>query len=272
MTNKLILGNCFKELEKIDDLSVDAIITDPPYFTTNLKFDKVKFEWAELWIELKRVIKPNGVILVFGQMRSAIDVILSNQKWFRYDIIWEKTMPTGFFDANFKPLRSHEMILVFSKTLKNTTYNPQMGTGIAYNKINRSGSAAHYSGGTPRISTINNGDRYPRDVIKFSNGNYQSPHPTAKPLELIKYLVNTYSNEGDLILDPFGGSGTTAIACLETNRNYLVMEKDEEYHAIAEQRIVEWHNKKLENTGTHVLPPEIPRIMNRSNQLCLFGR
>ena len=248
MPNELILGDCFAKLKEIPDRSVNAIITDPPYFTTNLKFDKEKFSWSELWAELKRVIKPTGIVLVFGQMRSAIEVIEANKKWFRYDIIWEKTMATGFFDANIRPLRSHEIILVFSKNLKNTTYNPQMGIGEMYSR-NRSGTAAHYSQGTSRIPTVNNGERYPKDVIKFANNNYQSPHPTAKPVDLINYLVKTYSNEGELILDPFGGSGTTAIACLETNRNYLVIEKDEAYHAVSEQRIIQWHNQQLNLFG-----------------------
>ena len=267
MPNKLILGNSLKKLKEFPDGMFDAIVTDPPYFTTNLKFDQDKFDWQEVWADFKRIIKPNGIVIIFGQMRSAIEVINANPKWFRYEIVWEKTMPTGFLDAKVRPLRNHELILVFAKSLKNTTYNPQKEKGIPYQR-DRSGVAQHYAK-TSRIPTLNNGDRFPKDTIKFSNHNHQSPHPTAKPVELIKYLLNTYTNEGDLVLDPFGGSGTTAIASLENHRQYILIEKDENYHAIAQSRIIHWHNDRLNSTGTHTIPSDIPRLLG--DQLCLFG-
>ena len=206
-------------------------------------------------------------------MRPSIDVILSNQKYFRYHLIWQKTMAVGFLDANKKPLRSHEFVLVFAKTLKNTVYNPQKTKGTAYIRRCQSEKTFHYSNIKERIATVNKGDRFPTDVLKFKNGKggQNNYHPTEKPLDLIKYLVKTYSNENQLILDPFAGSGTLALACLETNRRYICIEKDDEYFETMTNRISRWHNDKLNSTGTHELPHEIERIKNdKKGQLNLF--
>lgn len=271
MQNQLILGDCFDVLKTIPDRSFDAIITDPPYFNTNLAFDKVKFSYDDLWREFKRVIKDKGMILIFSQIRPAIEVITSNPKWFRYEIVWNKTMPVGFLDANIKPLKTHELILVFSKILKGSVYNPQKSVKTPYHKRRR-GKINHYRN-VNRVHPVtqNKGERFPTDVITFSNGNNKSLHPTQKPLDLIKYLVKTYTNESQLILDPFAGSGTTAIACLECDRDYFCIEKDPEYHAIASKRITEWHNEQLNRTGTHKLPENIERInLDKVGQLSLW--
>ncbi len=247
MKNQIIHGDCFEVMQGLPDNSVDAIITDPPYFTTNLDFDQKKFDWGMAWAHLNRVIKPNGVICVFSQIIPALEVIPPNRKNFRYQIVWEKPQKGGFLDANRRPLRGHELILVFTEKFNDSTYNPQKTKGIAERRATPRRRLAHHR----TVYSVNEGEyiddgtRYPHDVLKIKNGKggQNCYHPTEKPVELINWLVKTYSNKGDLILDPFAGSGTTAIACLETGRNYICIEQSEEYVATLHKRVNDWHSE-----------------------------
>ena len=272
MTNQIIHGDCFEILKSFPDNYFDAIITDPPYLTTNLKFDQTRFDWIELWKLLKLKTKKEGLFIIFASFKSSLDLINSNKKNFRYNLVWKKTMPTGFLDANYRPLRSHELILIFAKQLRKSIYNPQDTTGQKYSRIrDKEGKASHY-GNHIRTNTKQKDTRCPTDVLTFKNSNSKSLHPTQKPLDLITYLINTYSNENQLILDPFAGSGTLAIACLETNRRYVCIEKDDKYFEVMKKRISQWHNNRLNATGTHQLPEEIERINydENSGQMSLF--
>jgi DNA modification methylase len=160
--------------------------------------------------------------------------VISNPKWFRYEWIWEKTRSTGFLAANRKPLKSHENILVFSE--KSALYHPQKSKAPPYKTKGMENRCALY-GKHRRLSVVNNGDRYPNTIIKIPNPNFGSNHPTQKPVALFEYLIKTYTNEGDLILDNCAGSGTTAIAALNTGRDYILMEKEAEYIEVIHKRI-----------------------------------
>ena len=231
----LRLGDCFEGLKSIPDHSIDCIVTDPPYGNTNCDFDCIVDE-PTLLKELKRVIKPNRAVCIFCMLRMAVRLINIDPKWFRYEWIWAKNRGTGFITANKMPMRAHEMILVFSE--KQTLYNPQFTYGKPYRTKGRS-SCVHY-GSALRDRTDNpDGRRYPLDVIQFSNVNQAGVNvqPTQKPADLCEYLIRTYSNPGDVILDPFAGSGTTAVAAINSDRSFIGWERDEGYYNAAIKRI-----------------------------------
>lgn len=252
MTDHVVsLGNCLDLMRDYPDQHFDALISDPPYGTTALKFDKLRIDWQAWWREVERITKPTAPIVLFAQQPFTTDLIVSNRRLFRYLLVWQKTMPTGFLDANARPLRAHEDILVFAhrgtvgSNKDRPTYNPQKVAGEAY-KRDRKGVADHYAS-TERSSGVSDGARHPTTVIQFSNhngaywGNTQETikHPTAKPIDLMRWLVATYSNPDDLVLDCFAGSGTTGVACAQLGRRFVGMELDETYHQLAVQRIAE---------------------------------
>lgn len=188
---------------------------------------------------LKRVVKDNGAILLFGQGLFSAELACSNKEWFRYRLVWEKTKAGGFLNARRMPLQAHEDISVFYKKLP--TYNPQMSEGKPYiKKAVTNGDGGNY-GKFNRVGTTqkNEGTRFPRSVIRFSNDNHKSIHPTQKPVELLEYLIKTYSNEGDTVLDFCMGSGSTGVAAKNTNRDFIGIELDENYFKIAQKRINE---------------------------------
>lgn len=231
----LRLGDCFEGLKSIPDHSIDCIVTDPPYGNTNCDFDCIVDE-PTLLHELKRVIKPNRAVCIFCMLRMAVRLINIDPKWFRYEWIWAKNRGTGFVTANRMPMHSHEMVLVFST--KQTLYNPQFTYGKPYKTKGRS-SCVHF-GSCLRDRTDNpSGRRYPLDVLQFSNVNQAgvNVHPTQKPADLCEYLIRTYSNAGDVILDPFAGSGTTAVAAINSDRSFIGWERDEGYYNAAVKRI-----------------------------------
>jgi DNA modification methylase len=225
--NKLYFIDCLIGMKQIPDKSISLICADLPYGKTKNKWDSV-IDLDKLWVEYERIIKDSGVIILFGQDKFSARLMLSNEKMHRYNIIWEKTTPTGHLNAKKMPLRSHEDILVFYKQLP--TYNPQKTTGHE-----RKVSTAHHKRDSKKttnygehgLTTYDSTERYPKSVWKFATDKQKSAlHPTQKPLKLIEEIIKTYSNEGDLVLDNCIGSGTTAIACKNLNRNFIGMEND----------------------------------------------
>jgi len=222
-------------MRDIPDGSVDMILCDLPYGTTECKWDAV-IPFAPLWEQYKRIAKNNAAIVLFAAQPFTTDLINSNRKMFRYDIIWRKNAPTGFLNANRMPLRAHESILVFYRRLP--TYRPQKSKGKPYRTNSRTNTQIY--GAAQRIPTVNQGDRHPTSVVDFATCNTTKDkpvHPTQKPVPLLEYLIRTYTNEGETVLDNCMGSGSTGVACLHTGRNFIGMEKDSDYFTIAERRI-----------------------------------
>lgn len=231
----IIHDDCFNALAAIPDGSVDMILTDPPYGTTDIEWD-VAPDLVRMFAEFHRVAKKNAAIILTAQQPFATDCINANRQNFRYDTIWEKTKALGFLGAKKKPLRAHENILVFYKSLP--TYNPQKSFIKEKHrvKIQASDRYAGYKAFPSGVYT-HDGTRYPRSVVKFSNQNGATKHPTQKPLALFEYLIRTYTNEGETVLDCFAGSGTTAVAAINTRRKYIVIEKEEKYVDIIRSRV-----------------------------------
>lgn len=240
---KLFQGDCLELMKKIPDKSIDMILCDLPYGTTKNKWDS-QIDLIALWKEYKRIIKKNGCIALFSQ--TPFDKVLgcSNLNMLKYEWVWEKPMATGRLNCNFAPLKAHENILVFSDCaacyVKNKAnamiYNPQMTEGTPYTAISGRASSNYDTKWSKESITVNKGTRYPRDILKFKHDK-EKLHPTQKPVALCKYLISTYTDEGGLVLDNCMGSGTTGVACVHTNRNFIGMELDEQYYNIAKKRI-----------------------------------
>lgn len=238
--NKIHKGDCLDLLPMvIENKSVDMIFCDLPYGTTKCSWDSI-IDLPKLWSEYERIIKDNGVILLFAQ--SPFDKILgaSNIDLFRYEWIWEKTQATGYLNAKKMPMKAHENILVFYKKLP--TYNPQKTTGHKRkvskeeHKINCKESEVYNKG--QKLTTYDSTERYPRSVLTFASDKQKSNlHPTQKPLALIEYMIKTYTNEGDLVLDNACGSGTTGLAAKNLRRNFIMIEKEGEFYNIAKERV-----------------------------------
>lgn len=243
----LYKGDCLEIMQKIPDKSVDMILCDLPYGTTQCKWDSV-IPFLPLWEQYERIIKDNGAIVQFSTQPFTTDLINSNRKLFRYEIVWKKTVGTNFLNANRMPLRAHENILVFYKKLP--VYNPQKTRKINQNygktRIKNADRMKQY-GKVAAQDYTDTGERYPVDVIEFSNWNgvvygntnKATKHPTQKPVALLEWLIKTYSNEGELVLDNCMGSGSTGVACVNTNRRFIGIELDDNYFNIAEKRINE---------------------------------
>lgn len=242
--NTLYLADCKNFIKDIPQNFIDCIITDPPYLSTNLKFDKDKIDFESLFDEFFRILKPNGNLICFADFKLAMR--LAKHKFFRYELIWKKTMGVGFLDANARPLRAHEYILVFCQKFgrpssggHKATYNPQKWLAEPYKMKEYRGNSLHYGKLRSVNSESKDGLRFPLSVIEASNGNFNSLHPTQKPLGLCEWLVKTYSNEGDLVFDPFAGSGAVCHAALLNGRKFLGCEIDDEYFQIAQNRLSE---------------------------------
>lgn len=220
-------------MKNIPDKSIDMILCDLPYGTTHNKWDNV-IPMEPLWEQYNRIIKDHGAIVLFSQMPFGASLIMSNPKMFRYEWIWEKNQAVGFLNAKKMPLRKHENILVFYKHLP--TYNPQ-GLIKLDEPIQEEGSANRNGKnyGVADKSFIRTHKNYPTDIITFSKD--AGYHPTQKPVDLLEYLIKTYTNEGDTVLDNCMGSGSTGVACVNTNRDFIGMELNEEYFKIACERI-----------------------------------
>lgn len=242
LENNIYQGDCLELIKGIPDGTVDCVITDPPYGTTANKWDK-KVDLVALWKELYRVAKPNAAFLFNTQMPFVVDLVNSNRKDFRYEWIWEKIQGTGFLNANKMPLKIHEQILVFYRKLP--IYNPQKWQGKPLSLKSSEIISRNYN--HRKTVPYNNptGLRYPIDIIRCKNDKdrYNSTiknkplHPTQKPVALIEYLIKTYTTPGELVLDCFLGSGTTAVAAINTGRKYIGFEKETEYIEMAKKRI-----------------------------------
>ena len=248
-SSSLIHGDMFEKMNGIPDKSIDMILTDLPYGTTQNKWDSV-IPLDKVWQQYNRVIKDNGVIVLFSQGKFTSKLIQSNPTNYRYDLIWEKDRPSGFLNASKMPLRSHEHILIFYKNTP--TYNPIMwegkplhGMGKKYTEglLGNNNYGKFNSHLNPSAEREGDTQKYPRSVLKFSRP-HPPIHPTQKPVELLEYLIQTYTNKGDLVLDSTMGSGSTCIACINTNREYIGIELEEEYYNIATKRVQELLNMK----------------------------
>jgi site-specific DNA-methyltransferase (adenine-specific) len=235
-TNQIYKGDCLELLPSIPDKSIDMILCDLPYGTTACEWDSI-IPLNRLWEQYERVIKDNGAICLTANSHFVFTLHASNPKLFRYKWVWMKSRKTRFLDANRKPLGQHEDILTFYKSLP--CYNPQMNEGKPYfqshKKSTIGGKSLTGDHKLVRKPTINNGAYYPSDLIYFANET--GDHPTQKPVALFEYLIRTYSNEREVILDNCSGSGTTAIACLNSNRRFICIEKDETYYKRSLERI-----------------------------------
>lgn len=233
---QLIHGDCLEKMKDIPDKSIDMVLCDLPYGTTQNKWDSI-IPLDKLWEQYNRIIKDNGAMVFTGQGLFSANLIKSNEQYYRYTLIWEKTKAGGFLNSKRMPLQAHEDILVFYKKLP--AYIPQMIEGKPYTKKAVTNGDGKNYGKFDRVGTINinGGTRYPRSVIKFSNDNHGSLHPTQKPVALLEYLIKTYTLEGETVLDNCMGSGSTGVACINTKRNFIGIEKDEKYFEIAKKRI-----------------------------------
>jgi len=240
---ELLYGDCLNKMwDDIPDKSIDAIITDPPYGTTACKWDSV-IDFDLMWEQLNRIIKPNGAIVLFGSEPFSSALRMSNIKNYKYDWIWEKSRASNFATAKYQPMKYHENISVFYSKCK---YNPQMTEGEEYKTRHNTkrkkggifGNAnlhAHTS-----LPKENRNKRFPKTIIKIKSMRQQSLlHPTQKPVALMEYLIKTYTQENETVLDFTMGSGSTGVACINTGRNFIGIEKEEKYFNIAKDRIAE---------------------------------
>ena len=235
-TNDIYNGDCLELMNGIEDKSIDMVLCDLPYGTTQCKWDTV-IPFDKLWKQYNRIIKDDGVIVLFGSQPFTSNLIASNLAMFKYCWVWDKVRGVGHLNAKIRPMMSTEDVCVFYKN--RPTYNPQMRDRDTPRKSQNKSTQEVYG----KTKDIFNGDtldkRYPINLITFSKSSQKDfmLHPTQKPVELLEYLVETYTNKGDIVLDNCIGSGTTAIACINTNRNYIGFELDTGYYNIANKRI-----------------------------------
>lgn len=222
--------DCFEVMPTLTDGSVDMVLCDLPYGTTQNKWDSV-LPLDKLWAEYWRVLKPNGAVVLTASQPFTAKLVLSAETAFRYAWVWEKSAATGHLNARRMPMKLHEDVLVFSREA--AAYNPQGLTPLG-KIVRRGGSGSNFgAAGTENFQEWTN---YPRSIIKYPHEG-KSVHPTQKPVALMEYLIRTYTNEGDIVLDNTMGSGTTGVACKNTNRNFIGIEKDLDYFKIAQDRM-----------------------------------
>lgn len=236
-------------MKNIESKSIDLILADLPYSSKNRKITWNSWDGeinlGLLFKEYDRIIKDNGAIVLFAMQPFASQLIANYYKYFKYEWIWQKEQGTGFLNSKRMPLRDHENILVFYK--KQPTYNPQYTYGVPYTTTKGSLSD-NYCNSDKIVKTVNDGRRYPKTVIEF-NRDTDGLHPTQKPIALLEYLINTYTNEGDLVLDNVMGSGSAGVACVNTHRNFIGIELDEKYFSIAEKRINNYISQNTKATS-----------------------
>jgi len=242
---KLYCADCVTKLPEIETASVDAIIADLPYGITACKWDSV-IPLGPLWEQYKRIIKPRGAVVLFGSQPFTSRLVMSNLEWFKYGWIWDKKLPSGFLNAKRRPLHRTEDICMFCAGP--STYNPQM---VKRGKVRKKGGIIKDGGsknyGDYGTAVSYNNEYYPTNLLVFSNANRAiKQHPTQKPVALMSYLIRTYTNEGETVLDNTMGSGSTGVACVETGRNFIGIEIMQEYFETAQERIAEALEKAKE--------------------------
>jgi DNA modification methylase len=245
LINKIIHGDCLEVMKSIEDKSIDLILCDLPFGKTNCVWDII-ISFESLWDQYNRIIKNNRPIVLFGVEPFSSLLRISNLKNFKYDWVWDKIKGTGFLNAKKQPMRNHEIISVFYKD--QCLYNPQKTTNhINKKSFKRKELQSEVYGKITKDSLYESTDRYPRSILIFSTDTQKiSIHPTQKPVALFEYLIKTYTNEGGLVLDNCSGSGTAGIAAINTNRNFILIEKDEEYFNMSSKRIADRLNQKQE--------------------------
>lgn len=248
MDINLIHGDCLAEMRRLPDKSVDMVLCDLPYEVLNKSNKNAQWDrllpFDKLWEQYERVIKDDGAIVLFAQGMFTAQLMMSNPKLWRYNLVWDKVLTSGFLNAKRMPLRSHEDICVFYKELP--TYNPQMQEG---KPLHSKGSSykekeltnnCYGSLGVTDDERKGSTDKYPTSIVRFQKPHPSiAVHPTQKPVALLEYLIKTYSNEGDTILDNTMGSGSTMVACVNTKRNGIGIELDDNYFKIAQERVKE---------------------------------
>ena len=241
---KLMFGDCLERMKSIPDGSVDLILTDPPYQTTQNKWDSI-IPFEPMWEQLKRIVKPSGACVLFSAQPFTTNLIYSNMKCFKYSMVWKKSKCGSPLTAKYKPLTKHEDINVFSLHKKTLKYYPQMSEGKPYkrkfteNKVNNMGF------GIKGVETDNKGTRHPTTILDYPQQwrRQDQVHPTQKPVELMEFLIKSFSMENETVLDFTMGSCSTGVACLNTNRKFLGIEMDANYYEIACDRMN--NNKKI---------------------------
>lgn len=234
---ELWCGDALEVLPTLGAGSVDAVIVDPPYGTTACAWDSV-IPFAPMWTQIKRLVKPRAAVVMFGSQPFTSALIMSNPAWFKYCWIWKKSKATAFLDARIKPLKEHEDVIVFSND-GTTTYNPQMESGKIHVRNPLGGKTTEVYGSFTKSPSVSN-EFFPRSIISFKNAYYtdgEQVHPTQKPVDLLAYLVRTYTNPGDTVLDFTMGSGTTGVAAIKERRRFIGIEISPDYFQIAHRRI-----------------------------------
>lgn len=238
---RLMIGDCLERMKEIPDGSVDLVLTDPPYGTTACKWDAV-IEFTPMWDNVRRVLKPNGAAVFTASQPFTSALVMSNVQWFKYSLVYEKSHPTGHLNANRAPMRKHEDIAVFGKSA--VIYNPQKTPKPSHNvrPATRGSQTESYGVFDPAAGRTDGVNvSFPNSILRFnvsSTGGDKGLHPTQKPVALMEYLIRTYTNPDDTVLDFTMGSGTTGVACANTGRRFIGIERDEAYFEIARKRIV----------------------------------
>lgn len=237
---KLLQGDCLELMRKIPDRSVDMILCDPPYKQTRNQWDK-PLDLDAMWTQYRRIIKENGAICLFADGMFFAELMISGRKMWKYNLVWDKQLTTGFLNANRQPLRRHENICVFYQ--KQPVYNPQKVKGRKNHSKKTTGADKCYG----KYICVDNSEilgdmKHPTSIVSFQKPHPSiAVHPTQKPVELCEWLIRTYTNPGDLVLDNCMGSGSTGVACINTGRRFIGMEFDEHYFEIAKERIAKQH-------------------------------
>ena len=231
-----MLGDCLERIKEIESGSVDMILTDPPYGTTACKWDSI-IPLEPMWEQLKRIIKPNGAIVMTASQPFTSVLVTSNLKMFKYEWIWRKPKGTGHLNAKKQPMRNHESVIVFYS--KQSTYNPQKTNGKPYKCAPKKEQYEGYGKHERTVTDNKDGLRYPVTVQEFKSNMRGSVHPTQKPVTLMEYLIKTYTNESETVLDFTMGSGSTGVAAKNLNRKFIGIEMDEGYFNVAKKRIDE---------------------------------
>ena len=233
-------SDCYRFLDSLEDGSIDALITDPPYGTMNVAWDQ-SVDWDRWWRIVERKLKPSGVVICFAAGKFVFELQASKADWYRYDLVWHKSRPVGFLNANHRPLIAHEMILVFAPRWKASTYVAQrIGCAVKAQHKRRAAErrSTLYGGHGKGFAWVDNGTRHPTSVLSFASvSNSERFHVTQKPLDLVRWLVRSFTNRGDLVCDPFMGSCTTGVACAEESRRFTGCEREPAIYRRAIKRL-----------------------------------